>query len=189
MFDTTLALARRIRQATALEVHIGSPLKREMGTARVALSLVHLQPNAALRNTPRFAAPPASAPVTAPAPLIDAVAFDLHYLITCYRPPTPADIAPPEPGELVSLGQIISLLHADPALTGSTLPGQNVRLSPLSYSPEDMNRVWGMFPEEPFRTSIVYLATPVFIDVGDAALYPPVQSHKVDGGLAQSENA
>jgi hypothetical protein len=189
LFDTTLALARRIRQATGLEVHIGSPLKREMGTARVALSLVHLQPNAALRNTPRFGAPPASAPVTAPAPLMAAIAFDLHYLITCYRPPTPADVAPPEPGELVSLGQIIALLHSDPALTGSTLPGQDVRLSPQSFTPEDMNRIWGLFPEEPFRTSIVYLATPVYVEAGGAALFPPVQSREMDGGLVQGEAA
>jgi hypothetical protein len=187
LFDTTLALARRIRQATGLEVHIGSPLKREMGTARVALSLVHLQPNAALRNTPRFAAPPVSGPVTAPAPLMDAVAFDLHYLITCYRPPTAADVAPPEPGELVSLGQIIALLHSDPALTGSTLPGQDVRLSPLSFTPDEMSRIWGLFPEEPFRTSIVYLATPVYVEIGDAAVYPPIQSREMDGGLVQDE--
>ena len=189
LFDTTLALARRIRQATGLEVHIGSPLKREMGTARVALSLVHLQPNAALRNTPRFAPPLPSAPVTAPAPLMNAIAFDLHYLITCYRPPTPADVAPPEPGELTSLGQIIALLHSDPALTGSTLPGQDVRLSPQSFTPEEMNRIWGLFPEEPFRTSIVYLATPVYVEAGDAALFPAIQSRRMDGGLAQDEAA
>jgi hypothetical protein len=189
LFDTTLALARRIRQATDLEVHIGSPLKREMGTARVALSLVHLQPNAALRNTPRFGAPPASTPVTAPAPLMNAVAFDLHYLITCYRPPTPADVAPPEPGELTSLGQIIAGLHSDPALTGSILPGQDVRLSPQSFTPDELSRVWGLFPEEPFRTSIVYLATPVYIEAGDVALNPPVQSREMDGGLSQGEAA
>jgi len=33
-FDTTMALARRIRDATGLEVHIGSPLRREMGIRR-----------------------------------------------------------------------------------------------------------------------------------------------------------
>jgi hypothetical protein len=189
LFDTTMALARRIRDATGLEVHIGSPLRREMGTARVALTLVHIQPNAALRNTPVFRAPPPSAPVTAPAAAVAAVPFDLLFLITCYRPPTPGGVAPPEPGELISLGQIIRVLHADAILTGSALPGQDVRLSPESYSPEDMNRIWGLFPEEPFRSSIVYLATPVFVEVGDAALYPPVQSREIDGGIAQSEAA
>ncbi len=183
LFDTTMALARRIRQATGLEVHIGSPLKREMGDARIALSLVHIQPNAALRNTPRYAAPPSSAPVTAPAPLVDAVPFDLHYLITCYRPPTAGGIAPPEPGELGNLGQIIAALHAGSVLTGSVLPGQDVRLSPQSYTTEEMNRIWGLFPEEPFRTSIVYLATPVYVEVGAAALFPPVQLRRIDGGV------
>ena len=189
LFDTTVALARRIRDTTALEVHIGSPLRREMGTARVALTLFHVQPNAALRNTPVFRAPPPAAPPTASAAPIAAIPFDLHFLVTCYRPPTPGGVAPPEPGELTSLGQIIRALHADPILTGSVLPGQDVRLSPESYTPEDMHRVWGLFPEEPLRTSLVYLATPVFVEVGDAALYPPVQSRKLDGGLAQRDAA
>jgi Pvc16 N-terminal domain len=189
LFDTTMAFARRIRAATGLEVHIGSPLRREMGTARVALTLVHIQPNAALRNTPVFRAPPPSAPVTAPAPPIAAIAFDLHFLLTCYRPPTPGGVAPPEPGELTSLGQIIRVLHADAILTGSALPGQDVRLSAESYGPEDMNRIWGLFPEEPFRTSIVYLASPVYVEVGDAALYPPVQSREMHGGLAPRDAA
>lgn len=189
LFDTTMALARRIKDSTGLEVHIGSPLRREMGTARVALSLVHIQPNAALRNTPRFASPPAAAPLTAPATMVDAVPFDLHYLITCYRPPTPGGVAPPEPGELTSLGQIIRILHAEPILAGSALPGQDVRLSPEGFSPEEMNRIWGLFPEEPYRTSIVYLASPVFVEVGDSALYPPVQSRRMDGGLSQGEAA
>jgi len=185
IFDTAMALARRIRDATDLDVHIGSPLRREMGTARVALTLVHLQPNAALRNTPMFRAPPPSGPVTAPAAPVAAIAFDLHFLITCYRQPTPGGVAPPEPGELTSLGQIIRLLHSNAILSGSALPGQDVRLSPESYGPEEMNRIWGLFPEEPFRTSLVYLASPVFVQVGDAALYPPVQSRQMDGGLAQ----
>ena len=98
-------------------------------------------------------------------------------------------MAPPEPGELTSLGQIIRVLHTAPILTGSALPGQDVRLSPESYSPEDLSRVWSMFPEEPFRTSVVYLASPVFIEAGDAALYPPVQSRRMDGGLTQGEAA
>ena len=189
LFDTTMALARRIRDATGLEMHIGSPLRREMGNAQVALTLIHIQPNAALRNTPVFRPPPPAAPVTGPAVPIQAIPFDLHYLITCYRPPTPGGVAPPEPGELTSLGQIIRVLHTDPILTGSALPGQDVRLSPESYSPEDLSRVWSMFPEEPFRTSIVYLASPVFIEAGDTALYPPVQSRRMDGGLAQADAA
>lgn len=189
LFDTTMALARRLRDATALDVHIGSPLRREMGNARLALTLIHILPNTALRNTPHFRAPPPGAPVTAAAQPVEAIPFDLHFLVTCYRSPTPGGVAPPEPGELTSLGQIIRALHADPVLTGSVLPGQNVSLSPEGYSPEELSRIWGLFPEEPFRTSIVYLATPVFVEVGDAALYPPVQSREIDSGTLQSEAA
>lgn len=188
LFDTTMAVARRIREATGSDVHIGSPLRREMGTARIALTLVQIQPNAALRNTPVFRAPPA-APVTAPSAPIKAIPFDLQFLITCYRPPTPGGVAGPEPSELTTLGQIIGMLHADPIFTGSALSGQDVRLSPESYGPEELSRIWSLFPEEPYRTSIVYLASPVFIEAGDAFLYPPVQSREIAGGLAQSDAA
>lgn len=182
-FDTTMALARRVRDASGLDVHIGPPLRREMGAARVALTLVHIEPNAELRNTPVHRAPPPSAPITAPAPVVAAIPFDLHFLITCHRPPTPGGVAPPEPGELASLGQVIGALHAQPVLGGSSLPGQNVRLSPAGSSLEDMHRIWSLFPEEPYRTSIVYLATPVFLEADAAASYPPVQSREMAGGL------
>jgi hypothetical protein len=182
LFDTTMALARRIREATGLEVHVGPPLRREMGTARVALTLIHIQPNAALRNTPVFR-PPGSGPVTGAAAALRAIPLDLHFLITCYRSPTPGGVAPPEPAELVSLGGVIQVLHGDAILTGATLQEQDVRLSPAGYSLEEMNRVWGLFPEEPFRTSIVYLATPVFVAGGEAALSPPVQARETAGGL------
>ena len=185
LFDTTLALARRLREATGLEVHVGSPLRREMGTARVALTLLDIRPNAALRNTPVFRAPPAGEPVSGPAAPVAAIPLDLHYLITCYRKPTAGGVAPPEPGELTHLGEIIAALHAQPILTGSVLPGQDVRLAPESYGAEEMNRVWGLFPEEPFRTSVVYLAGPVYIEAGDVALYPPVQSREMGGGVLQ----
>lgn len=183
LFDTTLALARRVREASGLDVHIGSPLRREMGSARVALTLVHIQPNAALRNTPVHRAPPPDAAVTSPAPLVSTIPFDLHFLITCHRPPTPGGVASPEPVELTSLGRIIGALHAQPILTGSVLPGQNVRLSPASSSAEEMQRIWALFPEEPFRASIAYVATPVFVEAGDEAPYPPVQSRNMPGGL------
>lgn len=165
LFDTTMALARRLGEATGLEVHIGSPLRREMGTSRLALTLLSIQPNAALRNSPTFRATP-SGPVTGPAAPVAAVPFDLRFLVTCHRQPTAAGILPPEPGELLTLGRILRKLHAEPILTEPTLPGQEVRLSPASCSDEEMARIWGLFPEEPFRPSIVCLASPVFIEAG-----------------------
>jgi hypothetical protein len=172
LFDTTMALARRIRESTGLDVHVGSPLRREMGSARVALTLVHLQPNPQPSDTAVFRPPP-FAPVTGAAPQIGVIPFDLHYLITCYRAPGPVGVQPPEPSELVGLGEIIRSLHKDAVLTGSVLPGQDVRLSPLSCSPEDMNQLWGLFAEEPFRTSIVYRASPVFIEASTQDEVPP----------------
>jgi hypothetical protein len=64
------------------------------------------------------------------------------------------------------------------------LPGQHVALSPDRFSMDDMSRLWGLLPDEPLRTSIVYLATPVFVELRDSARYPPVTSRRMDTGLA-----
>ena len=81
LFDTTMALRRRIADATGAGVHIGAPLRREMGDATVALALVDVQPSRALRNEPYFRPAPASIPVLGPGAPVDAVPLDLRYLI------------------------------------------------------------------------------------------------------------
>jgi hypothetical protein len=187
IFDTTMALRRRIKQATgAASVHVGPPLRGEMGDATIALFLFHIQPSAELRNTPRFASPPAG-PATGPAVAIDAIPLELRYLIVCYRGENQGGNSGPEPGELETLGTIIANLHGDPILSGAALSGQQVALTPDPASMDDMNRIWGLIPDEPLRTSIVYLAAPVFIELRDLTRHPPVVSRRLDAGLAAGD--
>jgi hypothetical protein len=88
---------------------------------------------------------------------------------------------------LKTLGTIMLALHLDPVLQVNPASGQDdgqqiVRVTPEPYSIEELNRIWGMFPDDDYRTSVVYLASPVFLEEA-LALGPPVQSRKLRQGI------
>jgi hypothetical protein len=47
---------------------------------------------------------------------------------------------------------------------------------------EEINRLWSLFPNTPYTTSIVYLASPIFIDAGAALRGTPVTERRLDSG-------
>lgn len=178
--ETTNALKSLLEQAIRPgRVHIGAPIKDERKSKEASLFLFHIEPNAELRNERRFE-PPTVEPPTRPAEQLDALPLDLRYLITVFRK---GDIDTADPNELTTLGQIIQVLHARPTLTGSLLPNQLVRLTPEPYPMEELSRVWGLFPNEMYRTSMVYLATPVFVEVTDLTVTPPVLKRSQKTGI------
>lgn len=170
--ETTQALKSVLERAIIPgSVHIGAPIKEERKSKEVSLFLFHIEPNAELRNEQRFEAPPVAERAGRPAEQLDALPLDLRYLITVFRK---GDISTAEPNELTTLGQIVQVLHAHPTLPATLLPNQTVRLTPESYPMEELSRVWGLFPNEMYRTSMVYLATPVFVEITDLIAVPPV---------------
>lgn len=206
LFNTTMALRQRIGEAIANPhgVHVGSPVAAELGDALVSLTLFDVHPSAALRNTPRFAPPSSKRPVAGPGEPIESVALELRYLIACYRKKGLDNQAAPFPSELASLGLIIAALHRDPVLTvaaseappgasdaekEAALAEQIVRLSFESHGLDDSNRLWGLFPETAFRTSIVYLAAPVYVSAGASRLHPRVVSRRLDHGAFADADA
>lgn len=163
ILDTTTALRDRIAGAVGGPVHVGAPIRTEIGSARVSLFLFHCDVNAALRNRQRFERPPPLEPATARARPVDSLAMDLRFLVTVFRDPDPTVATP---NELTRLGQIIQALHAAPTLSGPGMGGQVVRVSPEPYPMEELSRVFGLLGQDIYRTSIVYLATPVHIESG-----------------------
>lgn len=157
LLETALLEEPSINQA---DVFIGPPSDPFASASAASLFLYHLVPNADLRNEPDLAA--LRAPPNDPTAANDPIPFDLRYLITAFRPAS-AD-SDSSPIELLILGAIIRAVHATPVLSGARLPDQTVRLTPDPISMEEISRVWGLFPETGYRTSIVYLATPVFVD-------------------------
>jgi hypothetical protein len=204
LFNTTMALRQRLIDAATvgsappIPVHVGSPLAGEIGDSMVSLTLFDVRPGAAMRNTPRFASPSSRGPVAGGAAQIRSVPLELRYLVVCYRRRVVGNQAGGFPTELETLGRIIAAFEEDPALAiaAETEPDedpavaelaqgeQNVRLSLDGYGLDEWNRLWGLFPDTAFRTSLVYLASPVFIDIGEAGQYPRVMSRRADGGLA-----
>jgi hypothetical protein len=172
---TTEALRGVIEQALgANQLYIGPPIAAEVGAQRASLLLFHVQPNAELRNEPYFSAPPATGPAIATPGERNALPLDLRYLITVFRTTGLGNAA--DPNELVTLGQIVQALHANPTLTGARLTDQLVRVTPEPYPMEELSRVWGLFPQDHYRTSMVYLASPVFVEAGAFIAGPPVQT-------------
>ena len=53
-------------------------------------------------------------------------------------------------------------LHLDPELTGQMLAHETVHVSLEPLSTEEISRIWALFPTANYRTSIAYLATPVW---------------------------
>lgn len=195
LFATTQALRARIAAASgASMVHVGAPPDDAVGDA-IALILFDIQPNAALRNVTRFAAPPSTGPVTGPAARVEAIALDLRYMVYCPRANGTAFGSDPE--DLRQLGAIVAALHADPVLNATPVPPdppppelpagsleeQIVRVSLESYGLDEWNRIWSMLPQIPFRTSLAYLATPVWVTAGTAQLYPRVRSRENRPGV------
>jgi hypothetical protein len=183
IFDTTEALRLRLGQAVggAGRVHVGPPIRNEVGQSWVSLFLFHLQVNAGLRNEIRYAPPPVLEPASHVTRPLDALPLDLRFLITVFR--TPENTARP-PNELESIGRIIQELHSQPVLVGESMKGQIVRLTPEPFPMEELSRVWGLFPQDVYRTSIVYLASPVFVEARSIPAGPPVQRREQNSGLS-----
>jgi hypothetical protein len=190
--QTTAALKRLLERAleTVLPddleqqgIHVGPPIASEVGSRIASLFLFHLQPNAELRNEPRFSSPPATSAATGPAELRNALPLDLHYLITVF--PINPNSGFSEPNDLAILGRIMQAIHTEPTLAGATLSDQMVRLTPEPYPMEEMSRIWSLFPDNVYRTSIVYLASPVFVEAGAPEYGPPVQKRQQRMGVGR----
>lgn len=177
ILNTAEALRARIGSSIGgvNQVHPGPPLRNEIGNAKASLFLFHLQVNAELRNELRFSMPPELEPATQPGTPREVLPLDLRFLITVFG-------TGQEP--LTHLGQIIKVLQTRPTLEGQGMKGQVVRISPEPYPMEELSRVWGLFPQDVYRTSVVYLASPVIIEADERPLAPPVQERRHRDGVS-----
>ena len=121
------------------------------------------------------------------------IGLDLHYLLS-FRGDETAFV----PQRM--LGAVVAALHARPRLTremiGATLAADgganpltasdladqleslSVTLQPVSI--EELSRMWSVLLQVPYDLSVVYLASAVLIEAGDApAAAPPVQEDGV----------
>jgi hypothetical protein len=125
-------------------------------------------PNASLRNrehrVPSDIPPP---PVLA---LRNSMPLDLYYLITVGTTPGGS-----EEKLLETLGGAMQTLQLDPDLTGPAVGYEAVHVTLEPLTTEETSRIWALFPTANYRTSIAYIASPVWIDPKlPATIGPPV---------------
>ena len=158
IFQATKALRERLEQvAGAGKVFIGPLDDPDVGNSTLILFLYRIVPNASLRNREhRVPSQPPSPPVTV---FGNALPLDLHFLLTVGTTP-----GGNEETLLKTLGAAMQALQRDPELTAPGLGYEAVHLSLDPLTTEETSRIWALFPTENYRTSIAYLATPVWID-------------------------
>jgi hypothetical protein len=108
-----------------------------------------------------------STPTTNQPPTVyrNSLPLDLYYLITASTKG-----AADELGDLALLGQAMQALNDSPVLSGSIVRNETARITLDPVGSEEMSRIWALFPTANYRTSIVYLVSPVWIDPASPAV-------------------
>jgi len=156
--QVSTALQERIQAALGSQtVHVGPLDDDDAASADLVLFLYRVAINADLRNLGHVV-PPAT-PQDPTTIHENALPFDLFYLLTASPAKTGTDLE-----GLGKLGRAIQALNDEPFFVGPPLGGELVRVSIDSVTTDEMSRVWTLFPTANFRTSVIYLVTPVWID-------------------------
>lgn len=179
----TEALKKRLEVALAGSgvpgsVFVGPLDDADASGAALILFLYRIMPNASLRNREHRMSSSGTPPVLV---FQNALPLDLYYLVTVGTRPGASEETP-----LRALGFVMQELQAVPDLNGAPVGHETVRVSLEPLATEEASRIWALFPTANYRTSIAYLATPVWIDPPTAAPGPApvVEDQLLAGQLA-----
>lgn len=173
IYNVTQALRERLVQALTKagntgNVFVGPLDDPDARGAALILFLYRIMPNASLRNREHRVA--SNNP---PPPVIvytNSLPLDLHYLVTVGTLTATVD----DP-LLKTLGYVMQALADEPDLVGQRVGHEAVHVSFEPLSTEEMSRIWTLFPTANYRTSVTYVATPVWIDPPQ----PPTEGARV----------
>ena len=162
-------------------VFVGPLDDADSSGAALILFLYRIVPNASLRNRDHVI------PTSTPPPIVfhNSLPLDLYYLVTVGTVPGSS-----EETLLTALGYAMQELQVDPELTGPTINHQAVHVSIEPLTTEESSRIWALFPTANYRTSVAYLATPVWIDPDQPTLpAAPVVQDQLQAGPINTEVA
>jgi hypothetical protein len=137
-------------------VFVGPLDDADASGAALILFLYRIIPNPTLRNSEHRVASSGTPPVQV---FRNAFPMDLYFLVTVGTKPGASEETP-----LRALGYVIQSLQNAPELVGPPVQHETVRVSFEALSTEEASRIWALFPNANYRTSLAYLATPVWID-------------------------
>jgi hypothetical protein len=137
-------------------VFVGPLDDADASGAALILFLYRIVPNASLRNREHRVPTGGVPPVLV---FQNSLPLDLYFLVTVGTTPGSS-----EETLLRALGFAMQSLQVDPNLSGPNVGHETVHVSLESLTTEEASRIWALFPTANYRTSIAYLATPVWID-------------------------
>jgi hypothetical protein len=173
IFNTTQALSARLQAALTAStvpgtVFVGPLDDPDAAGAALILFLYRVMPNASLRNRERRVLDTSTPPQIVVHH--DSLTLDLYFLITVGTRPGQS-----EETLLRALGYAMRELQVDPDLTGPAVNHETVHVSLEPLGTDEVSRVWSLFPTANYRTSVAYVASPVWIDPA----LPPVVAERV----------
>jgi len=162
ILQVTKALHDRLKAALAASgvpgtVFVGPLDDPGASGAALILTLYRVEASTSLRNFEHRV--PSANP---PPPVVvfhNSLPLNLYYLVTVGTTPGSG-----EETLLSALGYAMQALQIDPDLTGPQLDFETVHVSLEPLSTEELSRIWSLFPTANYRTSVAYLATPVWVD-------------------------
>jgi len=171
----TKALQDRLSAAIGDVVHVGPLDDPNASGAKAVLFLYRVAVNPDLRSHEHVVA----SPIPNDPPIVHerSLPLDLYYLFTAGTSQTGGEL-----DALRVLGLAMRTLNDSPFLEGIPVQGETVRVSIDPIGSEEMSRIWTLFPTANYRTSVVYLASPVWIDPErPRSVGPPVveEPHRV----------
>lgn len=162
------------------EVFVGPLDDAEASSAALVLFLYRIVPSATLRN--REHRVPSSTPGQVNV-FKNALPLDLYYLLTVGTMPGASEETP-----LHWLGSAIQALQENPDVIVPDMGSEAVRVTLEPLTTEEASRIWALFPTVNYRTSVAYLATPVWIDPSQVIpLAPPVREDQLVAGSKVQE--
>lgn len=185
IFRVTQALRARLQLALAAvplpgTVFVGPLDDADASGAALILFLYRVVPSPSLRNREHVVASSAPPP---PAAIVfqNSLPLDLYFLVTVGTTPGAS-----EEVLLRALGAAMQSLQGDPELTGLAVDHETVHLSLETLTTDEVARIWALFPAVNYRTSVAYLATPVWIDppLPPPAAAPVIEDELHAGGIA-----
>jgi len=159
IIDVSNAFKRRLETALINStvpgtVFVGPLDDLDASGAALILFLYRIVPNPSLRNREHSVV--SSTPPPPAVVFRNSLPLDLYFLVTVGTLPGSS-----EETLLRALGFAMQEMQADPDLI---IKNQTVHVTLEPLSTEDASRIWTLFPTANYRTSIAYLATPVWID-------------------------
>ena len=159
----TEELRKRLEKAVAASgiqgsVFIGPLDDKDSRGAALILFLYRIVPNPNLRNQERRVDSGTERGIDT---YRSSLPLDLYYLLSVGSISEGSEEVP-----LRTLGYAMRELHGNSVLniSGRSLQTETVRITLEPLTTEESSRIWALFPAANYRTSVAYLASPVWID-------------------------